>query len=429
MAPSPSENSDLFARLTAGDETGQKNAETRLLTEVLMHLQQRKLGLGEHDLKNVASHVLEAIPPTEALKYRNWDALLEHALKVADNRADEEKMWLDAYPQLKTETLSVLIAKRFPLSEQDLLAVTDDSILKVREKNPQLVKTIEDLKRYLFTIATNAALDKIKANQADIRGGNITDSIEEMPPGKETAAGDDQAPGFDVASDTHHPGESLVASEKRSLLMKALAKLPKKYAQVLVDLHWHGLKHEEVAKKRGLKIGSIGVYNKRAMQMLAVVLATSLGLFALMQRNATLPMSRYNIQLVKVGDAEDLMRGVTAPKSAATNELVNPELVTALQKIFGTNASASTLTTDDLHTWTNSWAKAPQKLFKVAYDPEHKTVTVLANNDTNAVQMLSLHVESDAELEADLPAIRDAIAAYLKHPQAGFAAGKPSPKP
>ena len=60
--------------------------------------------------------------------------------------------------------------------------------------------------------------------------------------------------------------------------------MPKKHAQIFLDLHLHRMKHHEVAAKHGLKIGSIGVYNRRAIEMLTVILAGTIGVLMLMFR-------------------------------------------------------------------------------------------------------------------------------------------------
>ena len=181
-------------------------------------------------------------------------------LKSGGNQA-----WARAYPLLRSQVTAFLKSQLSDLNDQDLEEVTNDAILVGHDQFLATAKDAEEFKRLLFTTAKNKAWDLIRKRRAEKAGGGKVGSLEELPQGMEIDSGED------------HPDTILGKKERQSLFRRALAKIPKKYARILFDLHFRRLKHEEVAQKHGLKLGSIGVYNKRAMQMLGVASASVCG--------------------------------------------------------------------------------------------------------------------------------------------------------
>ena len=62
------------------------------------------------------------------------------------------------------------------------------------------------------------------------------------------------------------------AIEVSLLIDDALNSIPEKYRDVLTDYFYLDLKEREIAEKRGLKIGSVGVYKARGIEALRPIL-------------------------------------------------------------------------------------------------------------------------------------------------------------
>ncbi len=379
-ATSPDE-AILFAQFTGEEKSHRDAALAVLQSEILNHLKQRKLGMGLHDLENAAKHLIDQLQKPQTVAFSNWNEVRTHAFSEAVLRANEDKLWLAAYPQLHHETLKVLISNRYNLPEAELVAVTDDSILKVRELNPALVAKPDKLKRFLFTVAKNKALDQLKANGAAIRGGNKVGSIEELDPGKEIAEGDVEAQGFDVASGEKPPDKALLDKEKRHTLWQAICKMPKRHAQIFLDLHLHRMKHHEVAEKHGLKIGSIGVYNRRAIEMLTVILAGTLGMLMLMW-NWTISINN-QVQVAIMDPTSTSIKPVKVESGASAIAMLGGQTQTN-RNLTLANDFKQTLQTESfmlysnagsMQNWSTNWlTHSDHRQFKVIYNAQEKMV-------------------------------------------------------
>jgi DNA-directed RNA polymerase specialized sigma24 family protein len=62
------------------------------------------------------------------------------------------------------------------------------------------------------------------------------------------------------------PLAELEQMELAERLGKSLADLKPPMGEILADFFLHGLRYEEIAKRRGVAIGSVGVYLKRGLE-------------------------------------------------------------------------------------------------------------------------------------------------------------------
>jgi len=438
MIPDLPTDGDLLAQYRSEDQNMRQTALVALEKAIYKHLRSRKVALGEHDLNNTVRHTIErllAAPPEVA----NWVELTGRAQELSELVAAEEIEWLEILPDLLDRTTRVLKVNFGRLADEDFNSIANKAFLKVREKYPKLIKDPKALRNTLFEIARNAAKDELKARKTDKRDEDKLQHFEDMSVTHGDAS-DEDGPKFEPSDQELHPGEVLLAKEKKHTLWQAISKMPKKHAQIFMDLHLHRLKHHEVAEKYGLQIGSIGVYNKRAAEMLLVALAGTLGVFMLMFRylfpangpEATMANNQtpggstnsqiaqqtpskphFTVQFAEIFVGGELMRGGTA--TVTNNPSFSPHAVQKIQEAFGTNSLVFSVNSDDKTSWTADWsAKGQVPAFKVVYDTDNKMLTVLADEAGKSVQVMSLHVENEAAVEAALPAIQGAVIEYLK---------------
>ena len=175
------------------------------------------------------------------------------SLKQGDADAwDEAFRWLwptvFAVSQLKLQPY-------FPNEVEDVaIEALEELVEKVRE-----VKSSEELKPLAASIAHHRAVSLLRERFAKKRGEGKTESLD-APTGEgeskpEPAAGDS-------------PLADLEQKELAHRLGLSLAELKPPLGEILVDFFLHGLRYEEIATKRGVAVGSVGVYLKRGLEAL-----------------------------------------------------------------------------------------------------------------------------------------------------------------
>ena len=143
----------------------------------------------------------------------------------------------------------------FPNEAED---VAIESLEELVEK-VRAVKSVEELKPLASSIAHHRAVSLLRERFAKKRGQGKTESLD--------APKDDGEAKPEPAS-----GDSPLADlEQRELaqrLGQSLAELKPPLGEILSDFFLHGLRYEEIARKRGLAVGSVGVYLKRGLEAL-----------------------------------------------------------------------------------------------------------------------------------------------------------------
>jgi RNA polymerase sigma factor (sigma-70 family) len=119
------------------------------------------------------------------------------------------------------------------------------------------VKSVEELKPLAASIAHHRAVSLLRERFAKKRGEGKTESLD--------------APEVD-GSNPHDPPSNvtpLAELEQKELaerISRSLAELKPPMDKILSDFFLHGLRYEEIAKKRGVAVGSVGVYLKRGLE-------------------------------------------------------------------------------------------------------------------------------------------------------------------
>jgi RNA polymerase sigma factor (sigma-70 family) len=173
------------------------------------------------------------------------------ALQNGDADAwDEAVRWLwptaFAVAQLKLQPY-------FPNEVEDAaIEALEELVEKVRE-----VKTVEELKPLAASIAHHRAVSLLRERFAKKRGEGKTESLD--------APTDDEGHPHDPPGDDS-PLAELEQRELAERLSQSLAELKPPLGEILSDFFLHGLRYEEIAKKHGVAVGSVGVYLKRGLE-------------------------------------------------------------------------------------------------------------------------------------------------------------------
>jgi RNA polymerase sigma factor (sigma-70 family) len=126
------------------------------------------------------------------------------------------------------------------------------------------VASDDELKPLTAAIARNKASDRLRRHLAEKRGGNNVQSLELII---EANAG--EPAGFEQADFL----DRLNVQELRELLTDLSAEVKKEYRIVLRDHFFDQLSYQEIADKRQISLGSVGVYLQRGLGSLRSALA------------------------------------------------------------------------------------------------------------------------------------------------------------
>jgi len=168
--------------------------------------------------------------------------------------------WEKAYSVFFELAFNVLKG-RYPLSHHDLEDLAQETIITLIDKFVEQAEDVASLSKMVITIAKNKAKDLLRLRNAQKHGGGAVESLEGQPEGTQ------------FKSEAADPEMEAERAEKALLLGVAVKKLPRNLAEVVEDCYFLSLAHKEIAEKRGLKIGSIGVYINRALVKLHKILA------------------------------------------------------------------------------------------------------------------------------------------------------------
>jgi RNA polymerase sigma factor (sigma-70 family) len=171
-------------------------------------------------------------------------------------RQGDADAWDEAFRWLWPTAFAVAqlrLQPYFPNEVEDVaIEALEELVEKVRE-----VKSSDELKPLAASIAHHRAVSLLRERFAKKRGEGKTESLD--------APTDAESAPFEPAS-----GDSPLADlEQRELaqrLGQSLAELKPPLGEILSDFFLHGLHYEEIARKRGVAVGSVGVYLKRGLE-------------------------------------------------------------------------------------------------------------------------------------------------------------------
>jgi RNA polymerase sigma factor (sigma-70 family) len=124
----------------------------------------------------------------------------------------------------------------------------------------QAVKSVEELKPLAASISHHRAVSLLRERFAQKRGAGKIESL--------NVPKDDAGHANEPASEEGSPLAELEQKELVERLRRSLAELKPPQGEILSDFFLHGLHYEEIAKKRGVATGSVGVYLKRGLETL-----------------------------------------------------------------------------------------------------------------------------------------------------------------
>jgi len=171
-------------------------------------------------------------------------------------RTGDASAWDEAFAWLWPTAFTVAKLKLQPYLPNEVEDVAIESIEQLVEKVPG-VKSVEDLKPLAASIAHHRAVSLLRERFAKKRGEGKTDSLDAPPDGGVSQ---------NEPTTSDSPLEDLEQVELAQQLSKSLAELKKPMGEILSDFFLHGLRYEEIADKRGVAVGSVGVYLKRGLE-------------------------------------------------------------------------------------------------------------------------------------------------------------------
>ena len=170
----------------------------------------------------------------------------------------DEATWDAAFDWLWPTAFAVAQLKLHPFLPDEVEDVAIEALEVLVEKVRE-VKTAEELKPLLAGITHHRAVSLLRERFAKKRSAGKTESLD--------------APELDgeVKSEpasSESPLDALAENELAQRLRESLAALKPPQGEILSDFFLYGLRYEELAKKHGIAVGSVGVYLKRGLEAL-----------------------------------------------------------------------------------------------------------------------------------------------------------------
>ena len=170
-------------------------------------------------------------------------------------RQGDQAAWDEAFRWLWPTVFAVAQLKLQPFLPDEIedvaIEALEELVGKVRD-----IRTVEELKPLAASIAHHKAVSLLRLRFAKKRGEGRTESLD-------APTDDGQAKPEPAAPDS--PLDSLEEKELAGRLQQSLATLKPPLGDILSDFFLHGLRYEEIAKKHGMAVGSVGVYLKRGL--------------------------------------------------------------------------------------------------------------------------------------------------------------------
>ena len=164
--------------------------------------------------------------------------------------------WDEAFRWLWPTVFAVARLKLQPFFPNEVEDVAIEALEELVEK-VRVIKAAEELKPLAASIAHHRAVSLLRERFAKKRGEGKTESLD--------APTDDGKTKPEPASG-NSPLADLEQREVAERLGKSLAELKPPLGEILSDFFLHGLRYEEIANKRGVAVGSVGVYLKRGLE-------------------------------------------------------------------------------------------------------------------------------------------------------------------
>jgi len=163
--------------------------------------------------------------------------------------------WDEAFRWLWPVAFEAARLKLSPFLPADVEDVAIESLEELVEKVREVGLT-EELRPLLASIAHHRAVSRLREHFAAKRGGGQTTSLEAMT--------HEDGAAFDPP-DEGAPLAELDQKELASVLRELQHEMKAEQRAIMNDFFLQGLSYEEIANKRQVAIGSVGVYLKRGL--------------------------------------------------------------------------------------------------------------------------------------------------------------------
>lgn len=173
-------------------------------------------------------------------------------------QADDAAAWDDAFHWLWPVAFSAAQAKLQPYLPAEVEDVAIESLEALVEKVRSL-KSVEELKPLVASIAHHRAVSRLREWFTKTRGGGKTIPLDPLGEG-----GLADCP--DPVADS--PPVVLEQKELAQRLRRTIGELRPPTDAIMMDRFISELSYEEIARKHGIPIGSVGVYLKRGLETL-----------------------------------------------------------------------------------------------------------------------------------------------------------------
>ena len=181
---------------------------------------------------------------------------LPDLVKLKDGDEDEWDAFYNFVWPVGFAVAKKMLYYRWPDEVEDIAIA---SITKLIRHVPK-VRKLGELKALLAKITHDECVGFIRKNLAEKHGGGNVISLDEI-----IEAIGDQFAGSSGSED-------VVNHDLIRLIMKLTDQLKPKERLVFEEFHINGLSYEEISNKHDIKIGSVGVYLKRALEKLRKLL-------------------------------------------------------------------------------------------------------------------------------------------------------------
>jgi RNA polymerase sigma-70 factor (ECF subfamily) len=169
--------------------------------------------------------------------------------------------WDVAFPWLWPAAFGAAQVALQPYLPAEVEDVAIESLEVLIEKVSEL-RSVEELKPLVASIAHHRAVSLLRERFAKKRGQGKTESLEAVQEANMVDSPDPAA---------NSPLASLEEKELAEGLSTTISKLKPPQGAVLKDFYLDGLSYEGIARKHGLPIGSVGVYLKRGLETLRLI--------------------------------------------------------------------------------------------------------------------------------------------------------------
>src|ERR1051325_9071046 len=171
-------------------------------------------------------------------------------------QSGDAEAWDEAFQWLWPGVFAVAQLKLQPYLPNEVEDTAIEALEELVEK-VRTVKSAEELKPLAASIAHHRAVSLLRERFAKKRGEGKVDSLD--------APAQDGATGIDPPFE-NSPLTQLEEKEMAERLGQSLKELKPPFGEILSDFFLQGLRYEEIAARRGIAIGSVGVYLKRGLE-------------------------------------------------------------------------------------------------------------------------------------------------------------------